>query len=391
MIGRRAEQQIEQLAKSFRVVAVTGPRQSGKTTLLKAMFGDYQYFNLEDLTTLDLISADPMGFVRGHSKVIIDEVQRMPELLSAIQVAADERDQTGDFVISGSQNLLLSEKISQSLAGRAAYQTLMPLTIGELKESAKLAKTNFQQIYQGFYPALYNNPVEPRVYYDQYVATYVERDLRSLKNIQDLSVFRKFMGLLAGRIGQLVNYEALANDTGIAVKTVKQWLSILEASYLIFRLPPYYANLGKRLVKSSKIYFTDTGLACYLLGINNAEALENFYLLGGLFENMCVMDIRKQILNEQGLKNNLYFYRDNNGNEVDLVIDLGSGKLMPLEIKSAGRFNSDFLSGMISMRSAFANHQETDILNGAVIYAGETQSVVGGTNVVNWREIAEII
>lgn len=388
MIDRKAREQIKNLAESFRVTVVSGPRQSGKTTLIKDQFDAYKYYNLEDLDTLDLIQADPMGFVRSNTKVIIDEVQRLPEILSAIQVVVDERQLTGDYVLSGSQNLLLSEKIGQSLAGRAAYQTLLPLSIGELIR-ADIAESDFSyQIWKGFYPALYATEVDPSLYYSQYLATYVERDVRAVKNVQDLGLFRKFITLLAGRIGQLVNYESLANDTGITTATVEKWLSILEASYLIYRLKPYHANINKRLVKSAKVYFIDTGLASHLLGVRTPHDVETHYLRGGLFENMVITDIKKQILNSSNLNGEMYFYRDSNNKEVDLVIDLGSNALLPVEIKSSSRPASSFVDNLESFRQAMDKKDNISILAGHVIYAGFGRHEVRGVQYRSWADFS---
>lgn len=383
---------MKQLAEQFRVVALTGPRQAGKTTLLRSFFTDYEYFNLENLTTYDFVKANPMTFVRDNSRVLVDEVQRVPELLSAIQVAVDERNLTADFVISGSQNLLLSEKIGQSLAGRAAYQVLLPLSIGELK-AANLLKTNYsEQIFYGFYPALYDNPaVNPQDYYDNYIATYVERDLRNLKSVQDLSLFRKFMALVAGRIGQLMNYDSLASDVGVSVKTVESWLSILEASYIIFTLPPYYANVNRRLVKSPKIYFHDVGLASHLLGISSPQILETHYLRGGLFENMVIADFVKTTTNNPNLRNKLYFYRDSNGNEVDLVIEVAPNELLPVEIKSADRMRGDFQKGIERFASLLEQKPGLAVRDGSVVYSGDFTAINNeGVDLVNWQELDRI-
>lgn len=384
MIPREASQEVTKLTKSFRVTAVTGPRQSGKTTLLKNDFEKYAYYNLEDLNTLDIVRADPMGFVRANSHIIIDEVQKLPELLSAIQVAVDERNLLGDYILSGSQNLLISEKISQSLAGRAAYQTLLPLSISELISVGKIEQSFSEQIWTGFYPALYGTEIDPKLYYQQYIATYVERDVRAIKNIQDLGLFRKFMMLLAGRIGQLVNYESLANDTGVSAVTVEQWLSVLEASYIIYRLKPYHANLGKRLVKSSKIYFIDTGLACFLLGIHDPGVVATHHLLGGLFENMILMDIRKQLINKGQGQDMLYFYRDSNGNEVDLVVDMGAEGLLPLEIKSSGRPAPSFAQGIAVFTEVLG--RSANVRNGYVVYTGDEEPMIRGVKYVHWHK-----
>ncbi|MDR1580991.1 MAG: ATP-binding protein [Synergistaceae bacterium] len=388
MINRAAKAHIKSLAKLFRVVAVTGVRQSGKTTLLKSAFPKYDYYNLEDLNTFDIVRTDPMAFVRAKSRVIIDEVQRLPELLSAIQVSVDERNRTGDFLLSGSQNLLISDKIGQSLAGRAAYQILTPFSIGELGKFGH--KDYLKQIFTGFYPAVYADKIPAEIYYAQYLATYVERDMRTLQNVQDLSLFRKFMNLLAGRIGQLINRESLAGDTGISVKTVEQWLSVLEASCLIYRLRPYYANIGKRLVKSQKIYFIDTGLACCLLGINSPQTLETHYLRGGLFENMCVMDIRKQLLNKGNPRDDMYFYRDSNNNEADLLIDGGAGELTPVEIKSAGKFDPSFLKSIKNMKKAFSEAPNIKITDGFLVYTGNQEGDVSGSRLINWLNLKMI-
>ncbi|MDR1832683.1 MAG: ATP-binding protein [Fusobacteriaceae bacterium] len=386
MIPRAASKQIEKLQDNFRVTAVTGPRQAGKTTLLKNSFPDRKYVNLEDLRVYDVIKADPMQFSNQNTRVIVDEVQRIPELLSAIQVAADDRNIAGDFILSGSQNLLLSEKICQSLAGRAAYQVLLPFSLRELAEVRLLPENVYEQIWRGFYPALYTGHMDPGLYYGQYIATYVERDLRSVKNIHDLGLFRRFLGLLAGRIGQLINYESLANDTGISVKTAIGWLSILEASYLIYRLPPWHSNIGKRLTKSAKIYFTDTGLACYLLGISSWEAVQTHYLVGGLFENLCVLEVVKQLVNHGHYRNNLYFYRENSTTEIDLLVDFGTKGLLPVEIKAGSRFHADYLKNFTKFLKAYIGKKEIRILPGQIFYTGEN-GIVSDISLVNWKNI----
>jgi len=297
MIPREIINLIETFLLGFPVVGLIGPRQSGKTTLMRSMFPEYKYYNLESPDVRSFIESDPAGFIKSQHNVMIDEVQRMPELLSYIQVAVDERQKMGDFIISGSENLLLSEKIGQSLAGRAAYATLLPLSIRELAASGEEVGDLYGQILRGFYPALYSRNVTPYTYYDQYAATYVERDLKNISNIRNLSLFRKFLALLAGRIGQVVNYQSLSNDVGVSPKIIENWISVLEACYLVIRLRPYHGNFGKRYIKSPKIYFTDTGLACYLLGIRDKETLSKHYLIGGLFENLCIMEIHKGILN----------------------------------------------------------------------------------------------
>lgn len=384
MIVRSIEKELKSVAKQFRVLALTGPRQSGKTTILRNIFKNYTYFNLENLETLNEVESDKAGFIKNKSKVIIDEIQRVPELMHMIQAIVDERKIKGDFIISGSQNLLLSEKISQTLAGRAGYLKLLPLSILELKASKLLKKDLDTQLLTGFYPSIYDSNIDSAKYYDNYIQTYLERDLRNIKNIHDLGLFRKFVGLLAGRIGQLVNYESLANDTGVSKNTIENWISILESSYLIFRLQPYYENLGKRLTKTAKIYFTDTGLACFLLGIGSEEELNKHYIRGSLFENMCVIEVWKYLLNN-GINASLFFYRDSNGNEVDLIIQKGLKKI-PIEIKSGTSFSSEYLKG-IKYWNSLKNMGD----DGFVVYNGESKSTNSDKfRFLNWKEINEI-
>jgi predicted AAA+ superfamily ATPase len=320
MIKRDIQQKIEVLSKAFPVIAITGARQTGKTTFLKYFFTGYKYYNLETPSTLAEIEADPKAFVHQQSHIIIDEIQRFPALFSYIQEVVDERKEMADFIISGSENLVISEKISQSLAGRVGYVKMFPFSFSELRSAEKLDDDFKKQILNGFMPALYDREIPSTVYYDQYIATYLERDLRQLSAVHDLNLFRKFLALLAGRIGQLSNYVSLSNDVGVDVKTIERWISLLEASYLIFQLHPYYENYGKRFIKSPKIYFTDTGLACRLLGIDTVEKLESHYLIGNLFENMIVVDLLKEITNTYD-SGQLYFFRDSNQNEVDVIID----------------------------------------------------------------------
>lgn len=370
MIKRQMVSNINRLKKGFPVIAITGPRQSGKTTLLKEIFSDYEYFNLENPETLFIIENDPAGFINAHKhKVIIDEVQRIPDLLSYIQSVVDEQKIMGNFIISGSENLLLSEKINQSLAGRVAYVQLFPLSNQELFDSKLLKSSVYSQIFTGFYPALYDRDLDVIDYYDQYISTYAERDLKQISNIFNLSLFRKFFALLAGRIGQLLNLTSLANDVGVSAVTIENWISILEASYLVLRLQPHYNNFGKRHIKASKLYFTDVGLACRLLKITSAETLKQHYLIGGLFENLVIMEIKKYLASQKKSAN-LYFFRNSNGNEVDLIIDQGINQI-PIEIKSSGTFNADFLKGIRYWAKLTGDSNKIIKQRGFVIYAGE--------------------
>ena len=377
---------IETYRLGFPVIGLIGPRQSGKTTLMRSMFPEYKYYNLESPDVLAFIESDPAGFIRTQHNVMIDEVQRMPELLSYIQVAVDERQMMGDFIISGSENLLLSEKIGQSLAGRAAYATLLPLTIGELAASGEDAGDLYERILHGFYPALYSRNVAPFTYYDQYIATYVERDLKNISNIRNLSLFRKFLALLAGRIGQVVNYQSLANDVGVSPRIIENWISVLEACYLVVRLRPYHSNFGKRYIKSPKIYFTDTGLACCLLGIRDTETLSKHYLIGGLFENLCIMEIHKMISNS-GSNASLYYFRDSNQNEVDLIIDTGV-KQIPVEMKSGATFTQSYGKGIRYWKSLAPGAASQPAF---IVYGGDSRPENGDFSILNWSELNRIV
>lgn len=382
-------QRINELRKSFPVIVVTGPRQSGKTTLIREMFPDYKYFNLESPQTLQAVQDDPAGLVNPKTRnIIIDEVQRVPEILSYIQVAVDEQQIAGNFILSGSENLLLSEKIIQSLAGRAAYVNLLPLSYEELKLAGKEHKSIYKQLFTGQFPALYSKKYEPLEYYEQYLATYVERDVKQISNLINLTQFRTFLGLLAGRIGQVVNNVSLANDVGVSPNTIGNWISILEASYIIFRLQPYYENFGKRHIKSPKIYFTDTGLACRLLNLTESDQLKNFFLIGGLFENLIILEIKKYLQNTRPAAK-LYFFRDTHGNEVDLIIDQGTTQI-PVEIKSGSTFSPSFLKGTRYWSSLLDEKSQKKSLPGFVIYSGDQLYKTNEYSLINWQDLSQI-
>ncbi|MFZ5376206.1 MAG: ATP-binding protein [Patescibacteria group bacterium] len=391
MIKRLIASHIDRLKKKFPVIVVTGPRQSGKTTLIRKIFSDYQYFNLENPETLGIVENDPAGFINANTqKIIIDEVQRAPQLVSYIQAAIEEQKIMGNFILSGSENLLISEKVNQSLAGRAAYINLLPLSIEELKNHKDVAGDVYEQIFTGFYPAIYDKNITPVDYYDQYIATYVERDLKQISNITNLSLFRKFLVLLAGRIGQLVNTSSLANDVGVAPNTIENWISILEASYLVFRLQPYYENYGKRYIKSSKIYFNDTGLACRLLGLTSADEVSKHYLVGGLFENLTILELKKHILNHSKSAK-LYFFRDSNGNEVDLLIDGGISQI-PIEIKSGATFSTEFLKGLEYWQKLKDDQPNTKpSLPGFVIYNGTQAHKSQKYELLKWSNLNSLL
>lgn len=389
MIQRHIQHTLQQAAREFGVVSVTGPRQSGKTTLVRSLFSNYEYINLENISDRNILQADPKGFLDQISTgLIIDEVQRYPEILSYIQVHIDEHFCPGKFILTGSQNLLVSEKIGQSLAGRVAVLTLFPLTIEEL-QTAGYREGNYQNaILKGFYPGLFDKKQTVRLFYTSYLQTYVERDVRSIKNIGDLSRFERFLQLLAGRIGQIINYHDLGNDVGVSYKTIESWLSVLEASYVVMRLQPYYRNFGKRLVKSPKVYFTDVGLAAHLLGIDSPEEMRSHFAMGLLFENMVVMDLYKQIQNRLS-SSQLYFFRDNNRNEVDVVLDAGS-TLTPIEVKAGATFNSDYLDGVTYFQNL---HTENGPKHGPgyIVYTGDRETTIQDNHLINWKNLKEVV
>ena len=365
MITRDIQQTLMNLAKVYPVVTITGPRQAGKTTLAKISFPGFGYCNLEHPDTRLIAQQDPKSFFQQNPPpVIIDEIQRVPGLLSYIQVMADELGKNGMFILTGSMQLLLNESVSQSLAGRTALLTLLPFSLHELEvaEIGNLSRDAF--MFKGFLPRIYDQLQEPVTAYRNYLQTYVERDVRQLINLKDLTLFEKFLRLLAGRVGQLINYTSLASDTGISVTTVSQWLSVLEASYIIFRLMPYYENYGKRVIKAPKIYFIEPGLAAYLLSIEDEKQIARDPLLGGLFENMVVIEALKARTN-RGLDPNLYFFRDNHHNEIDLLYKKGS-IIIPIEIKSSQTYNPDFTKNLKKFALKSLNNPD-----GFLIYGGE--------------------
>jgi hypothetical protein len=375
---------IKEQSKYFPVVAVTGPRQAGKTTLIRFLYPKYEYRNLENLAVLEAVKADPLGVLKNYRKgLIIDEIQRFPEMLSYIQASVDEEKIMGKLVISGSQNLLISEKIAQTLAGRAAYSYMYPMSLSELRANKLVKKNVYEQMRYGGYPAIYDRNIPPAIYYEQYLSTYIERDVRMMRNVRDLSQFRKLLILLAGRVGQLVNLNSLSSDIGVSSKTVEDWISILEASYIVFRHQPYFRNIGKRLIKSPKIYFYDTGVLCHLLGIADEKTLESHYAVGSIYENLVIADVIKELKN-QGSAARTYFYRDSNGNEVDLIIQKGE-KFIPIEIKLSSTFSRDFLKGIQYWKKLVS-----DTERGWVIYTGDSTKI-GNDRLLNWLDLGKKI
>lgn len=345
MIKRDIELKVRQLAEKFPVVTITGPRQSGKSTLLKSLFPEYRYVSLENLDVRAFASEDPKGFLKTYdSRVIIDEAERVPSLFSYLQTHIDESGQVGMYMLAGSRNFHLMDAIDQSLAGRTAILKLLPFSRHELKEADSLNPNINSQIFTGFYPRIYDRDIDPNDYYPSYIATYVERDVRSILNVTNLVGFTRFIRLCAGRIGQLLNKASLATEAGITIPTVDSWLSVLEASYILYRLEPNYNNYNKRIVKTPKLYFYDTGLACSLLGITSAEQLDSHFLRGGLFENLVINQFIKESYNK-GVNPDLTFWRDSTGLEVDLVETKGINQF-GYEIKSGSTYNASFFNGL---------------------------------------------
>jgi uncharacterized protein len=378
MIRRKAEKYLQSLAKQFKAVAVIGPRQSGKTTLVRYLFKDKPYVNFENPDTRLYALEDPRGFLANYPQgAIFDEAQRVPEIFSYLQQILDEAKANGLFIITGSNNFLLQENISQSLAGRVGYLMLLPLTINEINDH-KVSLN--QQIFKGCYPSLYNESVDTSIWYTNYIRTYIERDVRLIKNISNLVKFERFLRLCAGRIGQLLNMNSLAIEVGVDSKTIHAWLGVLESSFIVFRLRPFFKNYNKRLVKMPKLYFYDTGLAANLLGVQNNLQVDLHPFKGALFENMVVVEILKNRYNK-AKPNNLYFWRDNVGHEVDLIIDNGLAQI-PIEIKSGQTITKDYFKGLKYWQKL------TQTIGGYVVYGGnESQKRSFDMSVLSYRKL----
>ena len=386
MIKRQITEKLVQLTEKFPVVTVTGPRQSGKTTLVKYIFKNYDYVSLENFDVRLRAEHDPKSFLNNFSgKVIIDEIQHVPALLSYIQTKVDKEKTKGMYVLTGSQNLLMSEKISQSLSGRTALIKLLPLSIFELRNSGyfNIHSQSYEEIiFKGSYPAVYNDNINPVDFYPAYLETYIQRDVRNIQNIRNLRSFTSFVKLCAGRTGQILDLSSLANDAGISVNTAKGWISLLEAAYIIFLLPPYYKNFNKRLIKSPKVYFYDTGLASFLLGIENEKQLITHYLKGSLFENHIIMEVVKQRYNT-GKQANVYYWRDNKKNEIDCIID----GVIPhaIEIKSSQTFTKDFLK----MKNYWMKTTDLPENTFSLVYGGDDSFNFLGTEVISWKTLLQ--
>ncbi|MGN0006598.1 MAG: ATP-binding protein [Alistipes sp.] len=380
MIERKLQQKLTELAAKYPIVTLTGPRQSGKSTLLRHTFPEYGYVSLEDPDMRLFATDDPRGFLATYpDKTIIDEAQRVPSLFSYIQTHIDKEGGEGMYMLAGSHNFLLMESINQSLAGRTAVLKLLPFSHAEMEAGGILRQSVDEEIFTGGYPRLFDKGIAPADYYPFYIQTYVERDVRLLKNIGDLSRFIKFMRLCAGRIGQLLNLSSLANECGVAVSTVAAWISVLEASYICYLLQPDYNNYAKRLVKTPKLYFYDTGLACSLLEIRSASQVSTHFLRGGLFENLVINEFVKGAYNSGG-EPNLTFWRDSTGNEVDLL-RYDSGSRYAYEIKSGATYSPDFFKGI----SKWAKLSGATPEQCFAVYNGDVPMQTSHGSVIKWR------
>ena len=383
-IHRKIEETILEASKYFSVIAVSGPRQSGKSTLLTQLFPLYEKYSLKDLNILDYAKNDPIAFLNQTDEgMFIDEIQRCPQLLDYIQGIVDNNPKR-HFALSGSSNFEVMKNLSESLAGRAGVFELLPMSIQEV--TGKLDLDNLNQIlYNGLYPSICAKKNIAKFFYPSYVRTYLEKDVRDLLQIKDQIRFTKFLKLCAARIGSLFNASELGAEVGVSSKTISHWLSVLQASYLITLLPPYYENIPKRLVKSPKLYFNDPGLACYLLDIESPQQLDRDKMRGAIFENMIVMEAIKHRYN-MGLEGGVFFYRDSNQNEVDLLIKQ-EGELTAIEVKSSMTYSSSFEKTLTQIEGWI----KTPISKKAIVYSGNFENTSGDINLINYRHISSIL
>lgn len=376
-ITREIELALKKMLEYFPVVSLSGPRQSGKTTVLKKIFPDFDYINLEFPVNRKFAQEDPVALINNsNDKIFFDEIQKVPELLSYIQYYVDEGKKK--FIISGSQNLLLNKQIAQSLAGRVGVLKLLPLSLNELKNDFSEVDL-FDLLLRGFYPRVYENQIPPNIFYQSYISTYVEKDIKELVDIKNINQFSNFFTILSGRIGQTLNYSSLASDIGVSPNTVKSWISILEKSYLIYLLRPYFRNHSKRIAKMPKLYFTDIGLAINLLRIQTKNQLKTHPLIGNIFENFIVIEYLKKSFN-QAQSDDLYFWRDSKKREIDLILEKSDYQEL-IEIKFSETFNPHFLKNINFYKSL----TDKDHLS-KIIYRGNTIDNFKGSKIINWKE-----
>lgn len=383
MIPRTIAKYIVSASKKFPIVGLVGPRQSGKTTLAKTLFPSYTYVSLENLDHRNFAQQDPRGFLATYNNhCIFDEIQKVPDLFSYLQEISDQKG-TGRYILTGSQNFLLHRHISQSLSGRIALLTIFPFSIDELKHAKISYDSSEEHMYNGMYPPIYDRKIAPALWYPNYVQTFIERDIRDLLRITQLSTFQVFVKLCAGRIGQMLNLSSLARDCGITHNTARAWLSLLETSYIIYLLRPYYQNFSKRLVKMPKLYFYDTGLASSLLGIQSADQITSHYLRGELFENFILTEYLKFKTNTRSSVE-YYYWRDKVGHEIDLLAETGS-RLSAIEIKSGKTITTDYTKHLSFFQSIYTDARRK--LDPLVIYSGKHKQARSGIQIVNWKNI----
>jgi len=381
MIYRELSKILNEVRGKFPVITLTGPRQSGKTTLVKSVFNDLPYVSLEDIDIRTNAIRDPKAFLSNFpSGAVLDEIQRTPELFSYLQGIVDDKQHI-QFVLTGSQNFQLLQGITQSLAGRTMLLKLLPFSLSELGK-AGIDFSNYEDaIFKGLYPGIYDRKINPQFFYPSYIGTYIEKDVRQIKNIENLNSFTRFLQLCAGRTGQILNMNSLAVDAGISTNTAKSWLSVLEASYIIYFLQPFYRNFNKRIVKSPKIYFYDTGLVCSLIGIENELQVKNYHSKGALFENLMINEFMKNRLNN-GLMPRLYYWQNKTKQEVDLIVEQG-GNLAAYEIKSSMTMNNQYFSNLKYWQNL--SGESTDKLN--VIFGGDTNYKTADGNYISWKNL----
>jgi predicted AAA+ superfamily ATPase len=385
LIKRTLAQHLQKMLSKFPVLSLTGPRQSGKTTLLKSEFSNYKYFNLERIDQRELIKSDIIGFLKTNgTKLIFDEAQKLPELFSYIQYMVDEYNIPGMYILSGSQSFLLNDKISQSLAGRVSVNQLLPFDISEL--SGKHDTNILKYFVNGFYPRIYDQKIEGEEFYSSYLQTYIERDIRTLKAVGDLNTFSKFLGLCAGRIGQILNLTSLANDVGVSVNTAKSWLSLLETSYIIYLLKPYHNNFNKRLIKAPKLYFYDVGVASSLLRLTNIDQIPTHYMYGALFENLIISEFIKHYYHK-GKRPEIFYWRESNGTEIDCLIESNNQNLIAFEVKAGQTFNKDFVKNL----EKFPNENQNGKIEKYLIYNGDISMVKDSIKIITWKNFTDFL